>query len=150
MCGAMCGWCWLGARMRRRSVSGCCGGLRSLVWVIGWSCREWISEERKRALFADALACAYVPLYDEDSYGYVSLEPLAQAGDCVLRLGGDVGGRGGWPHWAGGEPEPEALAAAMDGLQRDPGLARRMGEAGYERLQAMNISWDHVIDRLLA
>ena len=29
---------WLGARMRRRSVSGCCGGLRSLVWVIGWSC----------------------------------------------------------------------------------------------------------------
>ena len=31
---------------------------------------DWISEERKRELFAHALACAYVPL-DEDSYGYV-------------------------------------------------------------------------------
>ena len=112
---------------------------------------EWISEERKRALFADALACAYVP-FDEDSYGYVSLEsyysrkPVITCSDSGGTLEVVEDGLTGRVV----EPEPEALAAAMDGLRRDPGLAHRMGEAGYERLQAMNISWDHVIDRLLA
>jgi glycosyltransferase involved in cell wall biosynthesis len=111
----------------------------------------WISEEHKRELFANALACAYLP-YDEDSYGYVTLEsfssrkPVITCSDSggTLELVEDgVTGRVV-------EPDPRALAEAIDQLRGDVALARELGEAGHERMRTMNISWDHVIERLLA
>jgi hypothetical protein len=36
----------------------------------------------------------------------------------------------------------------MDRVYRDAAGAARMGEAGYERMLELNISWDHVVDRL--
>jgi glycosyltransferase involved in cell wall biosynthesis len=112
---------------------------------------DWISEERKRELFARALACAYVPL-DEDSYGYVSLESFhsrkpvitcVDSGGTLELVEDGVTGRVV-------EGDPMAVAEAIDGLYADPAGARRMGEAGYERMGDLNISWPHVIERLTA
>lgn len=111
----------------------------------------WMSEERKRELFANALACAYIP-YDEDSYGYVSLEafhsrkPVITCKDSGGTLELVEDGVTGLVT----DPDPTALADALDRLRNDPATARQMGEAGYERMQALHISWDHVVARLTA
>jgi glycosyltransferase involved in cell wall biosynthesis len=112
---------------------------------------SWISEERKRELFANALACAYVP-YDEDSYGYVTLEayesrkPVVTCSDSggALELVEDE------QTGLVADPEPEALAAAFDRLYEDRELARSLGEAGHENMRRLQISWDHVVERLTA
>jgi glycosyltransferase involved in cell wall biosynthesis len=111
----------------------------------------WIPEARKIELFADCLASVYIP-FDEDSYGYSSLE-AHHAGKAVLTAsdsGGPlelvVDGENGLV----AEPEPAALAAAMDRLWLDRRLAREMGEAGRRRIPALGIAWERVLDRLLA
>jgi glycosyltransferase involved in cell wall biosynthesis len=111
----------------------------------------WMSEHEKRDWFARALACAYVP-YGEDSYGYVTLEayqsrkPVVTCSDSggVLQLvrGGDTG--------LVAEPDPEAIAKAFDILYENPDRAARLGESGYQHVQTLRISWDHVIERLTA
>jgi glycosyltransferase involved in cell wall biosynthesis len=112
---------------------------------------SWISEERKRDLFADALACAYVP-FDEDSYGYVTLEsfharkPVITCSDSGGTLELVEDGVTGLVV----EPSPQALAAAFDGLQRDKERARALGEGAFARLEELEISWDTVVERLLA
>ena len=111
----------------------------------------WISEEQKRELFANALACAYVP-FDEDSYGYVSLEAYHSRKPVITCV--DSGGtlelvEDGVTGLVV-EPEPASLAEAMDRLAADRGLARRLGEAGFERMGELRISWDHVVERLTA
>jgi len=45
-------------------------------------------------------------------------------------------------------PEPEAIAAALNRLGGDRGLAPRLGHAGFDRVQA--VTWDAVIDALIA
>jgi glycosyltransferase involved in cell wall biosynthesis len=111
----------------------------------------WISEEQKRELFAGALACAYVP-YDEDSYGYVSLEAFHSRKPVITCT--DSGGTLELiEHRRSGlvvEPEAPALAAAMDELREDPTLATRLGEAAFARIGELEISWDRVVERLLA
>ena len=112
---------------------------------------DWISEERKRDLFANALACAYIP-YDEDSYGYVSLEAFhshkpvitcSDSGGTLELVEDEVTG-------LVTEPDASSLADAFDRLRRNPAAARDMGEAGYERMRDLHITWDHVVDRLTA
>ena len=112
---------------------------------------DWISEERKRDLFANALACAYIP-YDEDSYGYVSLEAFhshkpvitcSDSGGTLELVEDEVTG-------LVTEPDASALADAFDRLRRNPAAARDMGEAGYERMRDLHITWDHVVSRLTA
>jgi glycosyltransferase involved in cell wall biosynthesis len=111
---------------------------------------RWIDEGEKRDLFARALACAYIP-YDEDSYGYVTLESFtsrkavvttADAGG-VLRLVED--GETGLVV----PPDAEALGGAFDTLYRDRASAKRLGERARERMLELGISWDTVIERLL-
>jgi glycosyltransferase involved in cell wall biosynthesis len=48
------------------------------------------------------------------------------------------------------EPEPQAIAEAMDRLYLDRESTRRMGENALARLDVLNISWEHVLERLLA
>jgi glycosyltransferase involved in cell wall biosynthesis len=48
------------------------------------------------------------------------------------------------------EPTPQALAAAMDRLWDDRQLAQQMGVAGRDRYASMNISWNNVVQQLLA
>ena len=112
---------------------------------------RWISEEEKAALLGTALASAYVP-FDEDSYGYPTIE-AAQAERCTVTLT-DSGGTGEFvQHGVNGlvvEPEPRAIAAAFDSLHADRTHAARLGRAARERLDAMDISWDTVVARLLS
>jgi glycosyltransferase involved in cell wall biosynthesis len=130
--------------------------LRGMVEKHGLSRRvtlitDWISEEEKVRLFADCLASIYVP-YDEDSYGYSSLE-AHHSGKAVIATtdsGGPLelivdGENGLLP-----EPDPADLAAAMDSLWADRARARAMGEAGRRRISELNITWDNVLSRMLA
>ncbi len=110
---------------------------------------DWISEQDKRDLYANALASAYTP-YDEDSYGYVSLESFhsrkpvltcTDSGGTLELIQDGVNGRV-LP------PEPQAIAQAIDELHADKKRAAAMGEAGYQRLTEMQINWDTVIEKL--
>ena len=112
---------------------------------------HWISAEEKRTLLARALACAYIP-FEEDSYGYCSLES-ALSRKAVLTCT-DSGGtleliRDG-VNGLVAEPTTRSIAAAIDELAHDRERTRRMGEAAPGRLDELRISWDDVVDRLLA
>ena len=112
---------------------------------------RWISEAEKRSLLTEALACAYIP-YDEDSYGYVTLEAYAARKPIVTCT--DSGGT--LEVAEDGEtalvvrPEPRAVAEAFDALYEDRTLARRLGETAHRRPAELGISWPTVLDRLLA
>jgi glycosyltransferase involved in cell wall biosynthesis len=98
-------------------------------------------------LYAGALAVIYPP-FDED-YGYVTLEafmarkPLITVTDAGGPLEFVVDGVNGLI----AEPSAEALTAAIARLAADRALAKRLGDAGYER--AKLITWDGVVDRLV-
>lgn len=111
---------------------------------------SWISEAQKIDLFADCLAAIYIP-EDEDSYGYPSLEAHA-AGKPVLTTF-DAGGTSELVEYGINglltSNDPADIAAAMDKLYEDRTLAEQMGAAGASRIDALGISWDHVISKLL-
>lgn len=111
----------------------------------------WISEERKVELLAGALASAYVP-YDEDSYGYPTLE-AAHARRCTVT----VADSGGVPEFvqdgisgAVVPAEPAAIADAFDRLHGDRGRAKALGEAAGGRIAELGIGWPVVIEKLLS
>jgi glycosyltransferase involved in cell wall biosynthesis len=111
---------------------------------------RYISEEEKIELVNGALACVYCPI-DED-YGLVALEG-AQAGKALITTydsGGTiefvVDGRSGLVR----QPDPNELAGAFDTLASSPKLAQSLGRGARARLDELGISWDHVLDRLLA
>ncbi|CAN5130401.1 glycosyltransferase family 4 protein [soil metagenome] len=110
-----------------------------------------VSDAEKNALIAGSLGVVYVP-EDEDSYGFVGLEaaaamkPLVTTSDSggVLEL---------VDHGVNGlvaEPHPTDLAQAFDALWTDRARAEAMGAANGEKTRALDISWDHVVERLLA
>ena len=45
--------------------------------------------------------------------------------------------------------DPGELAKTMDWLMADPRRAAAMGQAGYQRIQALGISWDRVAQAIL-
>ena len=47
-------------------------------------------------------------------------------------------------------PEPRALARALDGLYVHRERTAAMGQAAWEKLKGMDITWDHVITALTA
>jgi len=106
-----------------------------------------VDDEALLGLYAEALAVAYVP-YDED-FGYVTLEgflsrrPVVTAFDSGGPLEFVVDGVNG----AVAEPEPEAVAAAINRYAADRQLAASHGAAGFER--ARTITWDGVIEKLV-
>jgi glycosyltransferase involved in cell wall biosynthesis len=122
-------------------------GLAGRVIVID----RFIEEEEKAALFSDALAAAYIP-FDEDSYGYVTMEAF-YSGKPVITTS-DSGGilqivREGETGYVGA-PTPAALAAAMDRLYEEPARARALGEAGFALIRKMGLTWEHVVSTLTA
>jgi glycosyltransferase involved in cell wall biosynthesis len=48
------------------------------------------------------------------------------------------------------EPTPEKLAEAMDYLWKNRKRARRLGEAGREHYDRLDITWDRIVQRLLS
>jgi glycosyltransferase involved in cell wall biosynthesis len=111
---------------------------------------RWISEAEKADRLAHALASAYVP-YDEDSYGYPTIE-AAHAYRCTVTVTDSGGVREFVVNDATGlvtAPEPAALATAFDRLFADRLLARRLGEAAAEQIAFLGINWDTVVTKLL-
>ena len=112
---------------------------------------RYISQEEKADFYSRALGVIYIP-YDEDSYGYVTLEAFQSRKpviSCTDSGGTDVvviDKETGYMT----ESTPEALGGAMDIMYNDKGNAKNMGEAGYELIGKLGISWDNVITRLLS
>lgn len=111
----------------------------------------WVSEEEKQRLFARALACVYIP-YDEDSYGYVTLEafhsrkPVITCTDSGGTLEIVEDGETGLVV----EPRAEDVAAAIDRLARTDGLGAELGTRGEKQINRLGITWDNVVEHLLA
>lgn len=112
--------------------------------------RGFVSDEELVALYADALAVSYLP-FDED-YGYVTLEGMLSGKPVVVT--NDSGGAAEFiEHDRDGlivEPDPKAIADALDSLYANREAARRMGERGREKLLAMNLSWENVVEKIIS
>jgi glycosyltransferase involved in cell wall biosynthesis len=120
-------------------------GLGDRVTILG----RWIPEHEKVELLAGALAVAFVPR-DED-YGYVTLEAAAAARATITCT--DSGGPTLFVR--DGEtgrvclPDPRALAEAIDALMGDRREAARLGANARDRLAALDLRWDRVVEELL-
>jgi glycosyltransferase involved in cell wall biosynthesis len=112
---------------------------------------RWISEEEKRDIIGRSLAVAYFPL-DEDSYGYPSLEAAHSQKPVITTT--DAGGVLEFvTHEHNGlacDPDPKAVAHALDRLYSDRELVKALGSRAAETIDKLQITWDNVIDRLLA
>lgn len=112
---------------------------------------RWISEDEKSALLANCAAAAYLP-FDEDSYGYPSIE-AQHAQKAVLTTTDSGGVLELVIDGVNGlitDPDPRQIAAAIDRLVDTNGFAEQMGAAGPRRIEQLGIHWDHVIRRLTA
>ena len=106
-----------------------------------------VDDRQLADLYQGAFAVIFPPL-DED-YGYVTLEaflahkPIVTTNDAGGPLEFVVDGVNGFI----AEPAADALAASIARLAGDHALARRLGDAGFER--ASLITWDGVVERLV-
>lgn len=110
----------------------------------------FVSEERKVELLADCRAVLNLP-YDED-YGFVSLEAL-HASKPVISCTDGGGALELIEHDRSGlavAPDPRALAEAMERLWAEGQRAVEMGHEAQRSLDRLQITWDFVVERLLA
>ena len=114
---------------------------------------EWlgtVSNETKRDLYARCIGVLFPPV-DED-YGYITLEAML-ARKPVITCRDSGGPLEFVAHRQTGlvaDPQPEALAAAMDELWADREKAAQWGEAGRQRYDDLGIGWNRVLEQLLA
>jgi len=111
----------------------------------------WVSEEEKARWMADARGILYLP-YDEDSYGFVTLEAFT-CHKPVITLADSGGTKELVTHEVTGlvaQPSPEAVAQAMNRLWAERTWAIELGENAYRSLSRLEISWDKVVRSLLA
>jgi glycosyltransferase involved in cell wall biosynthesis len=128
----------------RRSIE--LWGLQDRVQLLGW-----ISEEEKARWMAGAFAALYLP-YDEDSYGYVTLEAF-HSHKPVLTFTDSGGTDELVEAGVNGlvlESTPEALAEGMERLWANRARAQALGQAARETLKRRNIDWDYLLDKLVA
>ncbi|MFN2532126.1 MAG: glycosyltransferase family 4 protein [Pyrinomonadaceae bacterium] len=112
--------------------------------------KDFVEETEILDLYANALGVCYLP-FDED-YGYVTLEGMLSAKPLVVPTDG-----GGATEFIEDsreglvvEPDPRAIAEALDELYSNRDRARQMGLRGREKLQAMNLSWSYVVEKLVS
>jgi glycosyltransferase involved in cell wall biosynthesis len=119
-------------------------GVRDRVKLLGF-----ISEEEKASVMANSLGVIYIP-YDEDSYGYVTLEAFHSHKPVITCT--DSGGTDEiMEHGRNGfisEPTPQALAEWMEALWADRNRAQEMGEEGWGTINRYNIRWDYIVENL--
>ena len=107
-----------------------------------------ITADELTTLYSGAFGVLYAP-FDED-YGYVTLEaflagkPVITASDSGGPLEFVVDRTNGLIR----PPDATSIAAAINELAADRDRAAQLGRAGRDTAQA--ITWDGVIDRLLA
>lgn len=109
---------------------------------------RWISEHEKAEYYANCLAAIYIP-YDEDSYGYPSLE--AHHSHKAVISCKDSGGtseliKNGYNGYIINS-DPKKLAEVFDELYENRKLAETMGNNGFNRINELEITWDNVIRR---
>jgi glycosyltransferase involved in cell wall biosynthesis len=109
----------------------------------------WVSEVRKAELMAGCCGALYLA-FEEDSYGYVTLEAFHSHKPVITLT--DSGGsleviEDGFNGYVAA-PDPAALAEAMDRLWRDRRNGERMGKNAHESIARHRINWDHVIENL--
>jgi glycosyltransferase involved in cell wall biosynthesis len=106
-----------------------------------------VADDELLELYRNARAVLYAPV-DED-FGYVTIQAFLAGKPVVTSK--DSGGVLEWvEHGITGlvtDGSPEQVGAALDELASDEELARRMGEAGRERVRDLN--WPDVVSRLL-
>ncbi|HJZ74680.1 MAG TPA: glycosyltransferase family 4 protein [Vicinamibacterales bacterium] len=129
-------------RPRLEETAHACGVAERVTFAGG------LDDQQLARVYSRALAVVFPP-YDED-YGYVTLEGFLARKPVVT-----TSDAGGPLEFVEDEvngfvvaPQAEAIAAAIARLARDPARAKSLGEAGYDRARA--ITWDGVIDRLMA
>ena len=118
-------------------------GLGSRVRLLGN-----VPREEMLAWYAHALAVWFAP-FDED-YGYVTLEAMLAAKPVITCTdsGGPLEFVDDGVTGLVREPDPRALAGAIDSLWADRARAARMGAAGLESYRARGIGWDRVVETL--
>lgn len=130
------------------------GELQARVAELGLEERvQWLGEvpdSEKVSCYAHALGVLFPPV-DED-YGYITLEAMLSSKPVVTCT--DSGGplefvRDGETGFVT-EPTPEALAVAMDRLWAERPRAKVMGEGGRALYYSLGISWQNVVEELLA
>jgi len=113
------------------------------------SLRGFVPESEIISLYANALGVCYLP-FDED-YGYVTLEGMLSGKPIVVA--NDGGGATEFiEHDREGlivEPDPRAIAESLDSLYSNRTKSQQMGERGRDKLKAMNLSWEHVVESLI-
>ena len=101
-------------------------------------------------LYANALGVCYLP-FDED-YGYVTLEGMLAAKPVVVAR--DSGGAAEFiEHGHNGlivEPDPRAIAEALDRLHHDRAWALQLGSRARDKILEMDLSWQRVVERLIS
>ncbi len=109
-----------------------------------------VSEKEKLGLYAHCLGVVYPP-YDED-YGYVTLEAMLSSKPVVTCQ--DSGGPLEFIRDGGSgcvvEPTPAAVAEAMTRLLENRSRAADLGRAGRQDYLQKGISWEDVVEKLLA
>jgi glycosyltransferase involved in cell wall biosynthesis len=111
---------------------------------------RWISEQEKVELMSRSAGVLYIPFL-EDSYGYVTLEAF-QASKPVITCADSGGTLEIVADGVNGlvvEPEPAAVAGAIDRVRTDPPAAAAMGQRGFATLAEKGIDWDRVVGSLL-
>ena len=113
------------------------------------SLRGFISEAEKIELYANSLGVCYLP-FDED-YGYVTIEGMLSGKPVIVSSDG-----GGATEFIGDgveglitEPDPRAIAGALDHLYADRKRAQAMGARGLEKIKSLDLSWERVVEKLI-
>jgi glycosyltransferase involved in cell wall biosynthesis len=107
-----------------------------------------VSDATLAELYRGARAVAFIP--HEEDFGFVTLEAM-RAGKPVITATDSGATAELVTHGANGlvaEPNPQALAAAIDELWADKRGAKKMGRAAVER--ARQVSWDPLVSELEA
>ena len=121
-------------------------GLKNKVTYIN----KFITQQEKADYFAKSLGGIYIP-YDEDSYGYVTLECIHSEKPVITFSdsgGTDIVVNDGQTGYIT-EPSTHALAQAMDKLYQNKKEAAEMGKNGLSHIKQLGISWENVIKRLV-
>lgn len=109
-----------------------------------------IDDKAMRAWYANALGIFFGP-YDED-YGFITLEAMLSSKPVITCT--DSGGP--LDFVLDGEtgrivsPDPDSVADAIEYLYENKWRAKDLGAAGLSRYCSLGISWDQVVDKLLA
>jgi glycosyltransferase involved in cell wall biosynthesis len=128
--------------------------LKALTKKLGVDDRvEWLgflTEEEKRNAYATALAVIFPPV-DED-YGYITLEAMLSSKAVVTceDSGGPLEFVGHRKTGLIAKPTPVELAKALDELWVERSAAAKYGRAGRETYDQLGLSWNTVVERLLA